>query len=154
MLHKPLSCSPFRIVHCHCWSCGRIALCSSALALALNLLTSMVCHWCVLAMWWHSTLANSRTNWDKVGLVQLQTLQTSICSKQQDLEGSHFATFQSRQSGIPIFHEPQCVRSQISWNCYHHISRYSYSWGFRHQGKHMGTNMLSKLSQSQFAYLQ
>jgi hypothetical protein len=46
--------------------------------------------------------------------MQLQTLQTSICSKQQDLEGSHFATFQSRQSGIPIFHEPQGVRSQIS----------------------------------------
>jgi len=67
MLHKPLSCSPFRIVRGHCWSCGRIALCSSALALALNLLTSMVCHWCVLAMWRHSTLANSRTNWDKVG---------------------------------------------------------------------------------------
>ena len=48
-------------------------------------------------------LGQGGTKWSR------NQLQISI-----DLEESHFAMFQSRQSGIPIFHEPQGVRSQIS----------------------------------------
>ena len=103
MLHKPLSSSnssPFRIlVH----FAGVVA--------ALNLLTSMVCHLSVLARR-HSTLAKSRelqnipepggSNWDQVGPGNCKLLHCKVSKSQ-------FAAFQSRQSSIPIFHEPQGV---------------------------------------------
>ena len=70
MLYKPLSCSLFALfAFLFTFTNGALAAPyrASSAPLALNLLTSIVCHWCVLAMWRHSTLANSRTTWDQVG---------------------------------------------------------------------------------------
>ena len=157
ILHKPLSCPLFAFLFT--LTAGVAAAwyrAVSALALALNLLTSMVCHWCVLAMWRHSTLAkNSRTNWDKAGQSGPEiSCKFQLISKSPILPCSNRGKAASQFfMSLKVF--ARRFRENLKPICYHHISRYSYS-----QGKpmisscHIGTPVLSKLSQSPLAYLQ